>query len=211
MPRIFPPVAIRKEEEEVRRDYCDRHTPVVVCDNFAREGEIVYAERMTDGCWSDIHNAGTNINSSSRELYPCFVGDGSLYFQSRRPGGEGSSDIYRAQYLEGDFLPAVNIGAPVNSQNSEGDVYVAPDESFMIFSSSGRPDSYGSGDLYISFRQNNGSWSAPKNMGKPINSPELEYCPMMSHDGKYFFYSSRINNGQGDIYWVNRDIINLYR
>jgi len=178
---------------------------------YASKGDIVFADRMADGSWSDIRNAGENVNSSSRELYPCVVEGGSLYFQSSRPGGMGKSDIYRAQYQNGNFLPAENIGNTINTEYGEGDVYTAPDESFIIFNSSGRPDSYGSGDLYISFRQNNGSWSVPQNMGSNINSPELEYCPMMSDDGKYFFYTSRINNGQGDIFWVNSDIIQAYR
>ena len=39
MPRVFNPVDISKEEKEVRKDYFDRHTPVVICDNLAREGE----------------------------------------------------------------------------------------------------------------------------------------------------------------------------
>ena len=39
MPRIFTPVDITQEEKEVRKDYFDRHTPVVICDNLAREGE----------------------------------------------------------------------------------------------------------------------------------------------------------------------------
>lgn len=39
MPRIFTPVDISKEEKEVRKDYFDRHTPVVICHNHATEGE----------------------------------------------------------------------------------------------------------------------------------------------------------------------------
>lgn len=39
MPRVFTPVDINKEEKELRKDYFDRHTPVIVCDNFAREDE----------------------------------------------------------------------------------------------------------------------------------------------------------------------------
>lgn len=39
MPRIFKPVDISQEEKEVRKDYFDRHTPHVICDNSAKEGE----------------------------------------------------------------------------------------------------------------------------------------------------------------------------
>jgi superoxide reductase len=39
MPRIFNPVDISKEEKELRKDYFDRHTPVIICDDIATEGE----------------------------------------------------------------------------------------------------------------------------------------------------------------------------
>ena len=39
MPRVFKPVDITQEEKEVRKDYFDRHTPHVICDDFAKRGE----------------------------------------------------------------------------------------------------------------------------------------------------------------------------
>lgn len=39
MPRVFKPVDITKEEKEVRKDYFDRHTPVIICDDTVKEGE----------------------------------------------------------------------------------------------------------------------------------------------------------------------------
>jgi superoxide reductase len=39
MPRIFTPVDITGEEKEIRKDYFDRHTPVVLCEDSARKGE----------------------------------------------------------------------------------------------------------------------------------------------------------------------------
>jgi superoxide reductase len=39
MPRIFNPVDISREEKEVRKDYFDRHTPVIICDDVATEGK----------------------------------------------------------------------------------------------------------------------------------------------------------------------------
>lgn len=39
MPRVFTPVDISNEEKEVRKDYFDRHTPVIYCNKTAKEGE----------------------------------------------------------------------------------------------------------------------------------------------------------------------------
>jgi len=43
-------------------------------------------------------------------------------------------------------------------------------------------------------------------MGKTINSSAYEYCPMLSPDGKYLFFTSK-KTGNGDIYWVDARII----
>jgi hypothetical protein len=64
----------------------------------------------------------------------------------------------------------------------------------------------GKGDLYISFKKGDGSWTTLKNMGKRINSEYTDYCPMLSPDGKYFFFTST-RTGHGDIYWVSVKII----
>lgn len=82
------------------------------------------------------------------------VADGSLYFSSNRPGGQGQTDIWRAQRLaDGSFDEPVNLGPPVNSEHSEGDTYVAPDESWLVVTSR-RP---GGRHLFFS-RRTGASW-----------------------------------------------------
>jgi superoxide reductase len=39
MPRIFKAFDIEKEEKELRKDYFDRHTPVIICVNEVKKGE----------------------------------------------------------------------------------------------------------------------------------------------------------------------------
>ena len=55
----------------------------------------------------------------------------------------------------------------------------------------------GRGDLYISFKQEDGSWSPSVNMGAAINTQGHELCPFVTHDGKYLLYTSN-----QDIYWA---------
>ena len=66
-----------------------------------------------------------------------------------------------------------------------------------------RPDGYGKGDLYISFKDANGQWTKSKTMGNTINTKGYEFCPFVTADGKYLFFSR-----DGDIYWVDAKIIN---
>ncbi len=69
-----------------------------------------------------------------------------------------------------------------------------------------RPDGYGRGDLFISFKDEKGQWKEAKNMSKIINTPGYEFCPFVSADGKYLFFSR-----DGDIYWVDAKVIDKLR
>lgn len=149
---------------------------------------------------------GAHINGPEHELYPMLVADGSLYFSTGREDSLGQFDTYRAQFENGEFGDPVNIGAAINSVHSEGDIYVSPDEDFLIHVSGDRDDGLGRGDLHISFRQDNGQWSPSKNMGAPFNSEQTDYCPMMTPDGKYFFFSRG-----GDVYWVDARALAQFR
>lgn len=146
------------------------------------------------------------VNSDSNEVYPFFVADGSMYLSSNRPGGFGDKDVYKIFNDNGSFTKTINLGPAVNTEFLEGDTYVSPDEKFLIVSSRGRPDSKGSTDLYISYKKPDGTWSNAENMGEPINSEHSDFCPMISPDEKYFFFSRN-----GDIYWVNAKVLDQYK
>jgi Tol biopolymer transport system component len=100
----------------------------------------------------------------------------------------------------------VNLGDAINSEKNDWDAYVAPDESYIIFSSQERADTIGGQDLYISYRKEDGTWTPAKNMGPRVNSESGEICPSMSLDGKTFFFTSR-RRGKVDIFWMTADII----
>ena len=143
------------------------------------------------------------------DSYPTLTTRGDLYFCSRREGGKGRHDIYRARLVNGRFERSENLGSPINTEQSDFDPFIAPDESYIIFASA-RPGGVGNADLYISFRGNEGSWSEPRNMGAPVNTPYLEYAPMLSPDGKYLFFTSG-RGGADDIYWVDARVIDALR
>jgi len=146
------------------------------------------------------------INGPDHELYPMLVADGSLYFSAAREDSLGGRDSYRAAYKNGDFKTPVNLGPGINSEFNEGDIYVSPDESYIIHVSAGRDDSLGGADLYISFKDENDKWSQGVNMGPTINSTEIDYCPVVTPDGKYLFFT------QGDdVKWVDAQIIETFR
>lgn len=196
--------------------------------------DIWYVERTAEG-WSDPINPGAPINSEEHEFYPSLTADGTLYFVSRRPGGPGPGDIYRSRLDDGQYLEAELLPAPVNSDISEGDALIAPDESFIIITARapGPPDTRDY-DLYVSFRKDDGSWGERIWLGDRVNSDQGENCPTLSHDGRYFFFTSRravvapgqeesydelherwnapaFGHGHGDVYWVDAKLIEALR
>ncbi|MGF1606706.1 MAG: hypothetical protein ACFB22_10245 [Rhodothalassiaceae bacterium] len=168
---------------------------------------IWFSDR-TEAGWIAPVALGPHINGLPHELYPMIVADGSLYFSTHRPDSLGGRDSYRAQFRGGAFDAPVNLGPAINSPANEGDLFVAPDETYLIQSVNGRSDSLGSNDLYISFKQEDGSWSQSqsRHMGDTINSPEIDFCPMVTPDGRYFFFSRG-----GDIYWMDAAIVDRFR
>ena len=149
----------------------------------------IWMVNKTAAGWSTAASLGPDVNTESQEYYPSVAKNGTLYFSSNREGGKGSGDIYRSRLVNGKYTKPENLGEEINTKYFEGDPYIAPDESFLIFVSYNRPEGLGDGDLYISLNQN-GHWTPAKNLGAPINSSALDFCPNMSPDGKYFFFTS---------------------
>ena len=176
----------------------------------SRDGfDIWYANRNETG-WDEAAFLGPVVNSGTSQVSPTVTRDGTLYFQAIREEGYGKADIYRSRLVDGVYQVPENLGPVINSEHYEGDVYVAPDESYMIVSVYGREDDLGGGDLYVSFRGPEGAWSRPRNMGPDINSDKRDFCPMVTPDGKYLFFSSK-RLGPGDIFWVDAGVIEELR
>lgn len=174
-------------------------------DGLKKDYDIWYVQRES-GKWSAPINAGENINSAKNEYYISFTKDGKMYFSSNAADTLGNNyDIYTSAFRSGNFEPAVKVSAGVNSPHYEADVFVAPDESYVVFATN-RPDGLGVGDLHVSFRDASGEWSQSKSLGNTINTDTDDFCPFVTPDGKYLFYASR-----GDVYWVSTEVIEKLR
>lgn len=171
-----------------------------------KDYDIWYIERK-NGNWSKPVNAGASINTSGNEYYISFTDKGSMFFASNIHSGEkerNNFDIYRSDLVRGEYQKPVKLDANVNSDSYEADVFIAPDESYMIFCAV-REDGYGQGDLYISYKNESGNWSEAKNLGEQINNEFHQLCPFVSKDGKYLFYTSN-----QEIYWVDAKVLENY-
>jgi Tol biopolymer transport system component len=174
----------------------------------AKDSDIWYVERMEGGAWSEPIHLGALNSQGQDDYYTSISSDGTLYFSKFGGQGEGG-DLYWSRLSDGAYGEPELLGAPFSTGSSEHDPFIAPDGSYLIFTSN-RPGGYGEGDLYVSFRNSDRTWSDPLNMGEGINSAGYDYCAMLSPDGEYLFFTRTVD-GNGDIYWVDAAIIGALR
>lgn len=173
-------------------------------DRPAQEGDTVngnidlWMVKRDGESWGSPLHLGEKVNTADADWFPTVSDKGTLFF-STGPGR--SSNIVYSVFKNGQYQKAITLSDSVNSSYRDYDPYIAPDESYVIFSSN-RPDGFGSVDLYISFKHADGSWSKAKNMGESVNSSTGEFASRVSPDGKYLFFNRR-----GDIYWVDAKVI----
>jgi hypothetical protein len=172
-----------------------------------KDYDIWFITREGNG-WSAPVNAGNNINSSGNEYYISFTKTGTMYFSSNGKATDEKKenyDIYSSKNVKGEFQSPVKLPEAINSSHYEADVFVDPEETYVIFCAN-KPGGNGRGDLYISYKDGDGSWQPAKNLGKEINAERSEYCPFVTPDGQYFFYTK-----SNDIYWVDTKFLKSLR
>jgi hypothetical protein len=152
--------------------------------------DIWFVERSGTG-WGEPQNLGSPVSSPDQEYFPSVTRDGSLYFTRQRKGERGNL-IYRSALVEGRYAEPERLPSPVNAGPTQFNAFVAPDESYLIFSSPGRKDAIGQSDYYVCFRSRDGTWSDAVNLGPRVNVKGSDgYSPYVSPDGRYFFFMSR--------------------
>jgi len=149
----------------------------------------IWVVTRTPGGWGEPRHLDPPINSEGNEFFASAAANGDLYFTSDRPGGKGQVDVYESRFVDGKYGAPENLGDAINSAGWESDCLVAPDGSYLLVATFGRPDSYGNYDLYVSYKRD-GVWTPVKNLGPKINTPAREYSPRISPDGKYLFFTS---------------------
>jgi Tol biopolymer transport system component len=99
----------------------------------------------------------------------------------------------------------------VNSAESDQDPFVAPDGSYLITCLTGRDDSRGGYDLYVSFASEDGAWSEPVNLGDGVNTSGPEFRPYVTQDGRYLFFTGLDpdNDAVGRIFWAGTEVIEV--
>ena len=175
---------------------CDRPGAFGSCD--------IYTSYFGKNGWSEAINLGNRVNTDQWESQPCLSPDKKdLYFSSRRFGGFGGCDIY-VSHLQpnGKWGEPQNLGPEINTAGDEQCPFMHADNQTFYFTSNFWPG-YGEDDLFITRKMPENKWSAPVNLGYPINTISKEGTLFITADGRTAYYSSDKSDSKGglDIYY----------
>ena len=168
---------------------------------ISQDGKIMhlgknYRERTTTG-WSEKKSLGEPFNSFRIMRLTAAANDTYYFDEASESGPLRYSRIINGEY---EAPKAVNI-EDIGDWNAHP--FIAPDESYIIWDD----QRSGNADLYISFRQKDGSWGRSISLGDTINTEFAEAYGSVTPDGKYFFFHRGYGNNKADIYWVDAKII----
>ncbi len=149
-------------------------------------------------------NLGQNVNTASNEYFPCLTADNQTLLFTRllkdNRSITGRQEDFFISYFKEGWQPATDLGVPINTVYNEGAPTLSADGNILIFTACESMEGYGTDregygrcDLFVSKRSGN-NWTAPYNLGVPVNSRSWESQPSISSDGRTLYFVSNRNN-----------------
>ncbi len=164
------------------------------CEN---RDEDFFVSKKVDGKWQKAIPLN-NINTAQNEGAETISADGKtlVYTGCDRPNGIGSCDLYLSEYNDGKWSAPKNMGITVNSKYWDAQPALSADGKTLYFASA-REGGLGKSDIWVTTRQEDGSWTLPKNLGAPINTPEDDNFPFIHWDDETLYYCTEGHPGMG--------------
>jgi hypothetical protein len=119
-----------------------------------------------------------------------------LFFASNMPGGQGGSDLFYCEFINGEWSTPVNLGPNVNSSGTENCPSYHP--SGRLFFTSNRSGGIGNLDIYFT-SLTGGKWEDPVLLPEPINSSSDDFALVAEVDLQKGYFSSNRRKSD-DIY-----------
>ena len=199
------------EKSEVASPWIGR--PVISPDGETMHLGDRYLKRMESG-WSELQN-----------LEPPTVSNDSMYIMSLSSSANGT--YYFDTYIESDSTFPIRYSRLIDGKHEEpialpkaintgaflSHPFIAPDESYLLFDAE-REDGFGDSDIYISFKQKDGTWGNAVNLGDKINTNAWEASASITPDGKYLFFTRNVVSDDFeniDVFWVSAQVIENLR
>ena len=171
---------------------------------YTRQGELRDEDliqgrksKKEDGGWST--NRFGNFNTLQPEGMCTLVRDGQrIYFTlCHEETSQGGCDLYAAWLIDGKVERMEPLPNYINTPSWESQPSISCDGQQLYFASI-RPGGIGGSDIYRCYKNADGSWSEPQNLGDGVNTPLDEEGPFLSNDGRTLYFSSMGHQSLGD-------------
>ncbi len=165
--------------------------------------KIWYVTRLEDS-WSDAILLDSPINDDL-VFFPNQAKNGDLYYFNL-----SKFKTYYAPNKNGEFPEVQEVALEFGHH-----AFVSPSQDYLIVTErsdaeEGRTDN----DMYVYFKEEDGTWTTPINLGNTINTSFNEKGPRITPDGKYLFFGRDerdIEPGLANIFWVSTEVIEELR
>lgn len=178
---------------------------------------FIYKVTRTSGGWSNPIVVEIPIPTGKRGYYFSITNNKTIYFTMMDNSSNNfmtnyaTADIYRSRLVNGKYSQPENIGSSVNSNIGELIEYVDPNERFLLYSSA-KTGGYGLNDIYISYKNTDGTWGTAANLGQKINTSADDGQVSITPDGKYFFLITQKSDSYGYMpYWIETKAIEIIK
>ncbi len=157
--------------------------------------DIWYVERKDKNSkWSKPINMGSQVNSKNDEFYPTLADNNNLYFTMQSDSGLGKDDIYYCKWDGTSYTKPILLSKNINSEGYEFNAFISKDENMLIYTKYNAKNGFGSGDLYVSKKDEHGEWKIAENIGNKINTKYMEYCPFYDNQTNTLYFTSKRSN-----------------
>ncbi len=169
---------------------------------FADE-KIWYVNRL-ESSWSGAVLFDSPINDDL-VFFPNQAKNGDLYYFNL-----SKRKTYYAPNENGKYLELQEVSLEFGHH-----VFISPSQDYLIVTArNNEEDGRRDNDMYVYFKEKDGTWTKPINLGNTINTNFNEKGPRITPDGKYLFFGRDerdIQPGLSNIYWVSTDVIHRLR
>jgi hypothetical protein len=149
-----------------------------------------YVQRSPDGHWDEPQHVDGALNDGDMIYNPSVAANGDVYFSAHRPDSGAAYQIYVARRTAHGYAAPRRLDLG-DTKHVRMDPAVDPQQRFLVYAGN-EGDSLGRADLYIVFRQTDGSWGKPMHLPGDVNSDALENAPSLGpRFGELFVSSNR--------------------
>lgn len=187
--------------------------PVISPDGNTMHLGTRYLKR-TDSGWSKRQNLDFPfVSNDSMFIMRLSSAANKTYYFDTYKKGDLSFPIRYSRLINGKYEKPKALPKAINTGTFLSHPFIAPDESYLLWDAK-KENGYGDSDIYISFKQKDGTWGNGINLGDKINTDAWEASASITPDGKYLFFSRNVGSDKYenvDIFWVDAKIIDKLR